>query len=199
MRLRERGFSLLEVMAAVSLLIVIFIPLVRAAIDGLRSEGESRRRMEASLLADNTLADLESDMVLGIVPPIGEESWEVMEFRGTTTVTSFLPPVATAGSDTESAEGQRNLGDPNPPAGNSGAGQSIFPPPNSNQESPLRKIEIRVSWPGTGDPEFADEESDPRNQVVRTTFAFDLISIEHLLGPVDLEDRFNALAGEAGF
>jgi type II secretory pathway pseudopilin PulG len=190
MRRSERGFSLLEVLAAVSLLIVLFIPLVRSAIDGLRSEGESRRRMEASLLADNALADLEADLLIGIAPAIGEESWEVDEFRGTTRVTSFDLPVP---DDADSAEEQRRLAGIDSLDGNLGIRQSIFPPPNSSQVSPLRKIEITVSWPGYGDPELGAEDVGERNRVVRTTFAFDLASVQQLLGPVDLEQQANAL------
>ena len=88
----ERGFTLLEVLAAVSLLIVLFIPLVRSAIDGLRSEGQSRRRMEASLLADNALAEIESGIAIGDVPGVGEEITEEREFLIFTAVTSFDLP-----------------------------------------------------------------------------------------------------------
>ena len=190
MRLREQGFSLIEVLAAVSLLIVLFIPLVRAAIDGLRSEGDSRRRMEASLLADNALAELESDLVIGIVPAVGEEPWEVREFRGITKVTSFELPEVIEENDSEFAN--QRIHEIGSLEGDLGAEQTIFPLPGSNEESPLRKIEITVSWPGFGDPDPSEGAAELRNRVVRTTFAFDLISVRPKLR-LDLEAQADAL------
>ena len=161
----ERGFTLLEVLAAVSLLIVLFIPLVRTAIDGLRSEGQSRRRMEASLMADNALAEIESGIAIGAVPGVGQEITEEREFLIFTEVTSFDLPFPID----ETADGE--------------VAASIFPGPNSTEESPLRKIEIVVSWPGPGETELEGENVGWSNRVVRTTFAFDVAGVDALATP----------------
>lgn len=168
----DRGFSLLEVMAAFSLLIILFIPLVHAAIDGLRSEGESRRTLEASLLADNTLAEIESGLALGLVPDVGTQELLEGEFRILTAVSSFNPPRASA-EDTAAAP----------------SGISIFPASGSPDVSPLRKIEVSVSWPGYGETALEGDRSGSQNRVVRTTFAFDIGAIQ---------DRLLALAPQPG-
>jgi len=194
MQSRERGFSLIEVLAAVSLLIILFIPLVRAAIDGLRSEGESRRRLEASLLADNVLAEIESGFQLGIVPNIGEEASEVAEFRILSAVTRFdVPFLNEERGEDELTGGRRTLGEINSLGEDFGASQSIFPPPDSSEVSPLRKIEITVSWPGYGDPDQGEESDGQRNRVVRTTFAFDVDSVSDRLESLDLEKEASEL------
>ena len=174
MRTRESGFSLLEVLAAVTLLIVLFIPLGRAAIDGLRSEGESRRRLEASLLADDALAKIESGLSIGTVPEIGENANEEREFRIVTSVTSFQLPFAI----NEETEPQRGVE----------LAQSLFPAPNSRQPSPLLKIEIRVSWPGPGGAEdrFDGDDAEHESRVTRTTFAFDFNGVADKLAVLQL-------------
>ena len=52
------GFTLIEVLAAVALLGILYAVLARVAIEGLRAEGDSERRLEASLLADERVNDL---------------------------------------------------------------------------------------------------------------------------------------------
>ncbi len=58
MRRAERGLTLLEVLAAVAVLGLLYTVLASAAVQGLRSEGESRRRLEASLLMDEQLVQI---------------------------------------------------------------------------------------------------------------------------------------------
>ena len=65
MRRAELALTLLEVMAAVALLVIVYTFLAKAATQGVRSEADSRRRMEASLLADATLAEIETRLALG--------------------------------------------------------------------------------------------------------------------------------------
>lgn len=182
MRNHKRGFTLLEVLAAVSLLIVIFIPLVHVSIDGLRSEGESRRRLEASLIADRELASIESDLVLGTVPKVGETTTEEHEFRIVTSIKPFELPFA--------VEEKKD-----PPPRGSVPTSSIFPEPNSREESPLRKIEITVFWPspGGGGAEFGDEFEVLESRVVRTTFALDIEGIADKLAVINFDRQIGDL------
>lgn len=71
MRRSEAGFSLLEVMAAVAVVAIVFTTLARVASEGLYSEGLSKRRLEASLLADRAIADVELGAAAGAVPTPG--------------------------------------------------------------------------------------------------------------------------------
>jgi prepilin-type N-terminal cleavage/methylation domain-containing protein len=76
MRRSDLAFTLLEVMAAVAVVAIVFTTLSRVASEGLRSEGISKRRFEASLLADEVLAGIEEQAALGILPEIGSEEYE---------------------------------------------------------------------------------------------------------------------------
>ncbi len=59
-RHNRRGFTLIEVLAAVLIFGLVFTMLARVALVGLRSEGLDRRKAEAALIADRELALLES-------------------------------------------------------------------------------------------------------------------------------------------
>ena len=68
------GFTLIEVLGAVAVLAILYTVLASVAIQALRAEGESRRRMEASLLIGEHMAALEAAIALGGVPDVGEET-----------------------------------------------------------------------------------------------------------------------------
>ena len=70
---RRRAFTLLEVLAAVLILGLLYTLLADRAMRGLRSEGQSRRLTEAASLADTALVDLETLLALGApVAPLRE-------------------------------------------------------------------------------------------------------------------------------
>jgi prepilin-type N-terminal cleavage/methylation domain-containing protein len=52
----QNGFTLLEVLAAVAILSIWFIVIAGTSVQGLRAEGESRRRLEAGQMADRILS-----------------------------------------------------------------------------------------------------------------------------------------------
>lgn len=64
-RRAKAGFSLIEVLAAVAILGIWFSMLATLAMDGLRTTGESQRRLRASVLADQVLAEFELKAILG--------------------------------------------------------------------------------------------------------------------------------------
>jgi len=66
---RRRAFSLLEVLAAVAILGIVYMFLASVTIEGLRSEGQSEQRLRAALLADLRLAEHEAAMATGAPCP----------------------------------------------------------------------------------------------------------------------------------
>jgi prepilin-type N-terminal cleavage/methylation domain-containing protein len=158
MRRSDAGFTLLEVMAAVAVVAIVFTTLARVANQGLQSEGISRRRMEASLMADATLAAIEADIAAGVAPELGQTESEEEIFDVVVDVTEFdLADAIPAAEETlgDTAEIDLFRGS------DVGAG-----------ESPVRKIEISVLW----------DEGFDEYLVRRTTFAIDPAAIEIAAG-----------------
>jgi prepilin-type N-terminal cleavage/methylation domain-containing protein len=73
----DAGFTLIEILGAVMILAIVYSVLATSAMDGMRAEGISRRRLEASLLIDEELMEIETNVAAGIVPPIGETEEEI--------------------------------------------------------------------------------------------------------------------------
>jgi prepilin-type N-terminal cleavage/methylation domain-containing protein len=67
-RVRDAGFTLLEVLAAVAILGIWFTVLATVAIQGLRAEGGNARTSRASLVADGALVDIETEIENGSFP-----------------------------------------------------------------------------------------------------------------------------------
>jgi len=83
------GFTLIEVLAAVALLGILYGVLARVAIEGLRAEGDSARRLEASLIADEAM----SSLIGAPAPPVGRTQTQQRDFTITMEVSPFtLPP-----------------------------------------------------------------------------------------------------------
>jgi hypothetical protein len=142
------------VLAAVAILAILYTVLAGAAMDGLLAEGTSKRRLEASLIADRSLAELELQLDAGIVPPLGEEQTELGDFRvilGVEPYDLVLPELQTA----------------------SGAPAPLLADLTGDRRSPLRRIEIRVAW----------MEAEVEYQVFRSSFAFDANALDPSLLP----------------
>jgi prepilin-type N-terminal cleavage/methylation domain-containing protein len=162
--MRSRGFTLLEVLVAVAVLGLLYTALAGVAIQGLRAEGESYRRLEASLLADSLLADIEVGLGEGAPPRLGREEDERDGFTIVTEVSAYELPV-----QLEAPEGL--------PKGSA----SLFG--GRTQESMIRRVDVSVSW-----TEGADELS-----VRRTSFGLDLEQAAPLLeGLATAEDGDDA-------
>jgi prepilin-type N-terminal cleavage/methylation domain-containing protein len=158
MRRPDAGFTLLEVMAAVAFVAIVFTTLARVANEGLQSQGISKRRLEASLLADALLSEIEAQVSEGTVPEIGQEEFEEGIFEAVIDVAAFdLASVIPASAEA--------------PEGGSG---SALPSPEAGVTPPLtvRAVEVTVTWTEAGN-EF---------QVIRNTFVLDLAPIQELLG-----------------
>jgi prepilin-type N-terminal cleavage/methylation domain-containing protein len=137
------AFTLLEVLAAVAILGILYVVLADVAIQGLRAEGRSRRRMEASLVADRALSEIEIEIEAGGLPELGHlpEREEDM-FRIAVEIRPYSIPLV---------------------GGTAEAGSDTAAPLEGGALASLREIELVVTW-----LEGADEL-----QVVRTTYAFD--------------------------
>jgi len=168
MRSSKSAFTLLEVMAAVAILALSYTTLASSGIIGLQREGEARRRIEASLVADAELAEIETQLEAGISPPLDENEHEADGFTISIAVTPFVIDIPEEDADS----GQR-LGRARSRLGGSEAQttQPVIPGPSllggggpGGAVSPLRRIDVRVVW---------NEGFDERT-VSRTTFALDL-------------------------
>jgi prepilin-type N-terminal cleavage/methylation domain-containing protein len=160
MRSSERALTLLEVLAAVAILGILYTALATKAIEGIHNEGNSRRRLEASLLADQTLSDLELQIAEGATPPVGKTESEQDDYRVEVSVDPLPLPAALAE--------RRGTADPATPS-LLGAGDGNADPSTDL----LRRIEVDVIWP---DGVF-------ERQVRRVTYAYDVAGVQALTGP----------------
>ncbi len=88
-RFPRAGFTLLEVMAAVAVLGLVYVVVARGAMQGLQTEGDASRRLRASLLADRVLNDLELSLAGGSAPALGETETSEEEFTVVVEVSPF--------------------------------------------------------------------------------------------------------------
>ena len=173
MRRAERGLTLLEVLGAVALLGILYTVLAGSAIDGVRSEGESRRRLAASLLADRQLAEIELSLASGAAPELGSQSAEEDGFTVLTEVSAFEPPPPR--EDSESRSGKPRSLAARRAAADREEAPSLFEKPKSPTTPPaLRSIEVVVRW---------EEGSDAR-EVRRTTYALDAEAIGEVFASI---------------
>ncbi len=93
----DGGFTLLEVLAAVAILGMLFSVLAGVAVTGLRAEGINLRRIRASLVADNLLSELEAQMLAGVYPEESSEQSEHKESLTQFTIQVDVKPLADDG------------------------------------------------------------------------------------------------------
>jgi hypothetical protein len=143
-------------MAAVVVLAVFGTLLAEQAMQGMRYEGDARRRMRASLLADRALWQVEAGLKLGAPPqPKQEETQTEDGFQVRVDIQpldlaqlGLAPPAETPG---EAAS----------PAASAGA-----------LPLPLYHVSVRVAW----------IEALVEQAVTRTTFAYDGTAVAQALG-----------------
>lgn len=161
---KHSGFTLLEVLAAIALLGVVFTALSRAASVGVLSEGHSRRLLEASLLADAELAQLELDTLAGALPEPGLEEKELDDYEVTIETLPWpLPePLRLARDELTTVE------------------SPVFGDGSDQAQGAMREIHITISW--------SDGVRD--RSLERVTYALDPAAVDGLegLGPIGLVD-----------
>jgi prepilin-type N-terminal cleavage/methylation domain-containing protein len=159
-RLPRAGFTLLEVMAAVAVLGLVYVVVARVAIQGLQTEGDASRRLRASLLADRALSDLELELAGGAAPRVGETETSEEEFTVVVEVSPF--DIGSILQD-EGGESQRA------PAPTSTL--QLLSPSARGGIPTLLSIVARVTW----------IEGVSEREVTRTTFVFDAEAAAPLL------------------
>jgi prepilin-type N-terminal cleavage/methylation domain-containing protein len=158
MRNSDDGFTLFEVLGAVAILAILYTTLATVAIRGLRSEGESRRMLEASLLADWELSAFELELQTGAAPEIGITKSEGLDgFTVTWEVTPFQTRIFKTALEKEQ---EKNAANPAAqtapiPVAQTGATDTGAPP--------FLRVDLRVSW----------FEGNDERSVTRTVFAVD--------------------------
>ena len=174
-RKRSAGFTLLEVMAAVAVLGLVYSVLATAAIQGLRAEGDAGRRLRASLLADQRITDIEAQVALGQTPEIGETESEEDEF----VVRTVVEPLDLDVGDTKASKRAKNrlerVVGARPKAAKDetgkGEGGTLLHPAGASKQSLLRRIDLRVTW----------TEGDAEQSVRRTSFGLDMVAAAPLI------------------
>jgi len=172
------GFTLLEVLAAVLVVGMVFPILARMNIQGLRAEGNSARRLEASLMADQAVAEIEAQLAGGTAPQVGQDEREQDGFQIQVEVTPL--------EFTLEALPEELAATPRP--GDEAPGNSLLATPDSGRVTPLRHVHIAVAW-----QDGVFEES-----VVRDTFVFDAASISGTLEGLQDSQRVPGGRNQAG-
>jgi hypothetical protein len=176
MRRAESGLTLLEILGAVALLGILYTVLAGKAIVGVRAEGESRRRLEASLLADDRLTEIELALAAGTGPTLGRTEEEVDGFTVVTEVRPFEPPppAQPAGGDAPSLAARRARAAAGATASGDAAPSLFAASRAPGADPPLRTIELAVAW----------TEGIYEREVRRTTFFLDATAVEALFAEV---------------
>lgn len=165
MRNPDSGFTLLEVLGAVAILAILYTTLSTVAIRWLRSEGESRRMLEASLTADWEISQFELQLDTGVAPELGVTESET---ENGLKVTWEVTPLQTKIFKTPLEKQQeRDALNPSAPSRLDAAAQAaatvaqdaatdVFAPP-------FLQVDLRVSW----------IEAGSEHAITRTLFAVD--------------------------
>jgi prepilin-type N-terminal cleavage/methylation domain-containing protein len=163
------GFTLLEVLAAVAVMALVYSMLATAAIQGLRAEGDAGRRLRASLIADQRLTEIEAQIAVGQTPDVGTSETEDGDFI----VRMDVEPLDLQIGDTKASKRSRDrleraVGarkDTKEEAG------SLLRRGGPNQPPMLRRVDLTVAWP----------EGGGEQQVRRTTYGIDAVAAAPLI------------------
>lgn len=184
-RRRSAGLSLLEVLAAVALLGILYAYLARAGAQGILVSGDSRMRLEAALVADYEMTQLETQLAAGVSLELGRSEREFGPFRTVVEVTPLpVPPELLPGA--LPGEGERD------------DAPTLLVGRTPDEPGMLQVVNLTVAW----------NDGVDDHEIERTTFAYDPTRAAELAAafipggavgggatPADLED---AAAGSDG-
>lgn len=154
------GFTLFEVLAAILIFGLLYTVLAQVAIRSIFAEGDSGRRLAASLLADRAIVEIETLLEQGEAPPIGESESEQDEFVVRTSVRAF------DGSALLPAPGEAEAS-----AAPDGGKPTLLAPPGAQGPATLLEIGVVVSW----------SDGLVERSVSRTSYGFDRAAAGPLL------------------
>ena len=86
-----RGLTLLEVLAAVMIFAMVMTVLVSTSSNAVHHVGVSARRLEADLVVDSLLAELEVQIKQGLAPPIDKEEFISEQYSIRMVMTDLVP------------------------------------------------------------------------------------------------------------
>jgi hypothetical protein len=150
----RRGLTLLEVLAAFLIFTMVFTVLMGSSQTAVHHQGLAHRRLEANLLADQLLADLEVQMQMRTTPILPEEL----------SSDPFEMEVREAGFGPDPGDGPAaDLGDPGELDLASGDIMSLLALEMPEAAKFLKRYDIEVRW----------QEAEGPERISRTTFGFD--------------------------
>jgi hypothetical protein len=175
-RSRTRAFTLLETLAAVAVLALVYVTLARVGMTGLAAEGGADRRLRAALAADERIMELEAELEAGRTLPLGDTEETSGDFAVHVSVTPLdlaLPgPPEAVGKRLRDVKGAADVA-------RAAAGKlpqaSLFAGAAPGQPGPGRHVTVRVQW-----AEGAGEAS-----VVRESYGLDLEVAKPILDALD--------------
>jgi prepilin-type N-terminal cleavage/methylation domain-containing protein len=178
-----RGFTLIEVMAAVFILGLVVASISTMLVQSRRSDGYTRLRAQAAALADLEIAKIEEGLLRGAAPPLGASESGESPWIVSVEVTAFDPSALAPPAAEDDARGGAAAQAPEGSWLASAAAQ---------QQPPLREIRVRVSWEGAP----VDVESGEPDAVERRTFAIDPAALEALAEAESAEGEGSGDEGE---
>lgn len=171
---RERGLTLLEVLAATLIFSLVMTALIGTSSSGVQRVGKTLRRLEADQVADAVVADLEIQMRKRIAPVIERTEWQTeaespedaytIRVLNRTIEAALAAPATTVAEEAAGAAPVGQSGGPGATriGGASGIG-AMLATELPEVAKHLRQYDVEVVWNGPSGPE----------SVTRTTFAFD--------------------------
>ena len=151
----QAAFTLLEVLAAVTILAIWYVVIAAMATDGLRKEGMSNRLLEASEIANRVMAEILTTTLNGSAPESRDEETE----EGIFLVHVFIVPFGFGTDSPEEGNRVAQTGD-----GQAASLEQLVTAQMPGMSRHLVAINVRVAW----------EEGPAVKSVKRRTYAFNL-------------------------
>ncbi len=171
-RRQQRGLTLLEVLAATMIFALVMTVLVGTSSTAVHRSGVAARRLEANLLADAIVADLEIQMRGQIAPVVERTEWTtedenyVVRVQNRSIQEALAAPAQTVADEVAAANAAASPAPTGPGATQIGGGAGIgtlLAGELPEVAKHLRQYDVEVVWIGPDGPE----------SLTRTTFAFD--------------------------
>jgi len=168
--------TLIEVMGAVAIVGIWFLVLSSSAIRGVAAQGNTQRLLEASMVADEVLADAETQVVLGLPFELETDAYGDLDLDG--------EPEYAVQVETEPFDPLSQL----TPANNALGGAPFVDPRNASADTtdnPLSMQQLRIDV--FLETILAAEDDITEPLVSRTTFVIDPDSLAQLQPPASSE------------